>query len=154
MINEMEERVRIELNGSEPNSIFCEKRNLKPFDPFFYRKIEELGKGAFGSVEKCLDIRDRTMVAVKKINIKEQPEYDERLRIISFFLVETEVLRRIKETSHPNLEKILGEFYIADNHGIIESLVLVSEAGEFSLKELFNCRLNSRSEEEKKKHFD
>ena len=102
MINEMEERVRIELNGSELDSLFCEKRNLNPFDPFLYRKIEELGKGGFGSVEKCLDIRDRSMVAVKKINIKEQPEYEKRLINISSFLVETEVLRRIEETSHPN----------------------------------------------------
>ena len=139
----MEERVRIELNGGELDSLFCEKRNLKPFDPFFYRKIEELGKGHFGSVEKCLDIRDRSMVAVKKIKIKELPDYDDRLGNISSFLVETEVLRRIKETSHPILAKILGEFYIADNNGIIESLVLVSEAGDFSLKELINCRLNS-----------
>ena len=65
----MEERVRIELNDKELDSLFCEKRNLKPFDPFFYRKIKLLGRGAFGSVVKYLDIRDQSMVAVKKIKI-------------------------------------------------------------------------------------
>jgi serine/threonine protein kinase len=143
----MEERIKHELNGKELDSSFCERRGLRAFDPFFFRKIEVLGEGAFGSVEKCLDIRDRSMVAVKKMKIKGQDDYEGN---ISSFLVETEMLKRIKERNHPNLAKIIGEFYVADSNGIIESLIIVSEAGDFSLKQIINCRLKSRSEEEKK----
>jgi serine/threonine protein kinase len=144
----MTERVRKELNGKELDSLFCEKRGLRLFDPFFFRKIEVLGSGAFGSVEKCLDIRDRKMVAVKKIKIKGEKDYEGN---ISSYLVETEMLKRIKESDHPNLAKMIGEFYESDSMGIIESLILVTEAGDFSLKEIMNCRLSMRTEEEKKK---
>ena len=68
---------------------------------------------------------------------------------ISSFLVEGEILKRILQRSHPNLAKYLGEFYVKDDAGLVESLVLVTETGDFSLKQLIKCRLDDKSEKEK-----
>lgn len=146
----MESRLEEELNGKELSSEICEKKGIKLYDPFFYKEIESLGQGAFGSVEKCVDIRDRSMVAIKKIKIKSLKKYQERLWNIASFLVESEILKRIVKVNDPNLAKYIGEFYIQDKEGIIEYLILITEAGDFSLKELIKTRLNSRTEDEKK----
>ena len=138
----MEGRLEEELAGKELSAEICEKKEIKEFDPFFFKKIEKLGEGAFGSVEKCVDIRDRTIVAVKKIKIK---GVKDKIGNISSFLVEGEILKRILQRSHPHLAKYLGGFYVKDNAGVVESLVLVTEAGDFSLKQLIKCRLDSKN---------
>ena len=143
----MELKLEAELGGKKLTAEICEERGIKEFDPFFYKKIETLGEGAFGSVERCVDIRDRSMVAIKKIKIKGVE--DEITNMISF-LVEREILKKILQKSHPNLAKFMGEFYVKDEAGLVESLVLITESGDFSLKELIKCRLERKSEEEKK----
>ena len=62
----MIEILKKELAGSELTAEILEKKEIKEFDPVFFKTIEKLGKEGFASVEKCVDIRDRTIVAVKK----------------------------------------------------------------------------------------
>ena len=135
---EMVEKIEDELSGDELTSIFCEKKMLKEFDPFYYKKIETLGEGGFGKVERYLDIRDRTMVAVKQISTKkEDKKYMEN---IASFFVEMRILKRINRENSPNLPKLRGGFYTKNENFIVEKLVIVTEAGDFSLKELIISR--------------
>ena len=51
-------------------------------------------------------------------------------------MIETNILKRIREQSHPNIAKYIGTHYIKDVNGEIEKLVLITEAGNFNLKDL------------------
>ena len=68
------------------------KFHLKSIE-LFYKKIKQIGKGAFGTVYKAFEIRTGNIVAIKKISINKKKNKNEVLK-------EVELLKQIK---HPNI---------------------------------------------------
>ena len=58
------------------------------------------------------------------------------------FLVETNICKKLKDINHPNLASFKNSCYLLDSSGNIQSLILITEAGDFSLKDLVECRKN------------
>ena len=83
-------------DSDELNIKLCKNHGLTLFDDFKFKPLEILGKGSFGEVYKAMWIKNREMMAVKKVRI--QGINKEKLveNIVSF-MVEIEVLKIIKK---------------------------------------------------------
>ena len=118
----------------------CKQFGLTEFDPTKYIELETLGSGAFGVVKKCKYIPIHEFHAVKKVSIQGTSRA-KMIDKIASFLVESEIFKKLHRIQHPNIASFKGEYYIIDPvTNKIESLVLVTEAGDYTLAELFECR--------------
>ncbi|XP_050962138.1 cyclin-dependent kinase 6 [Labeo rohita] len=69
-----------------------------------YEILAEIGQGAYGKVYKARERRgQQRLVAVKKLNIPEEPESG----IPQFVIREVALLRKIEHFNHPNIVKLL-----------------------------------------------
>jgi serine/threonine protein kinase len=138
-VNDMEEFLSNKLGKGDLTVDICEEQGLKLFDNFYYKELETLGKGAFGVVLKCMQIEHRDMVAVKIVQLNSKSR-EKMIQNLGSYFVETEILKKVHKIFNPNIACLKNNFYIPDEKGVIQSLVLVTEAGDFSLSQLVKCR--------------
>lgn len=140
-IKEMEEIVEERLGIKERLTIeICEQFGLREYDPTQYHELETLGSGAFGVVRKCKYIPRHELHAVKMVKIQGIEKRKVTNNIASYF-VETEVSKNILKIQHPNLAAFKDNcFVLASSRSSIESLVLITEAGDYSLEDFLKCR--------------
>jgi serine/threonine protein kinase len=138
-INEMEEIISSRIGKGGLTVEFCKEYGLREFDPSIYIELETLGEGAFGIVKKCMEIKNRELHAVKKMKIK-GIKHSKMIDNLGSFLVEREVSRNLLSLKNPSIACFKDNFYILDQNQDIESVVLVSEAGDYSLRQLLECR--------------
>jgi hypothetical protein len=124
----------VELIFKSRNSITkqnCVSLGLKEYEEKFYKKLIRLGRGAYGEVWQCLELReDRAIVAMKFIKI-EGYEQKKMIDNASSFLVEKTILEKLTANKTLNVAKLIGTFYTWDeNSGNLKELILVTENGD------------------------
>ena len=142
-VREMEEIVEEKLGkDGELTTKICEEFGLKEYDPAQYLELETLGSGAFGIVRKCKFIPQHELHAVKMVKIHGIKK-SKIIQNIGSYFVETEISKRILTIKNPNLASFKDNCFILDSsRSKIESLVLITEAGDYSLKDLLDCRIS------------
>ena len=152
------------MNQEEFNSEISKLWGLEKIDKNLYLKLENSGKSIsrFRSVKIFQNKKDHSLVAMKKFKLKEIwynnkkekseekeklhfSEWEPRFKIekeeelynqISDFLFEIKIFQRLQKSEHPNLPKFFGAYYESDKHGVLKNLMILIEAGDFSLKDL------------------
>ena len=129
------------LQNKKPTIEFCKDHGLGLFNDYEYKPLEILGEGAFGKVYKAMWIKNREMMAVKKITIQGLNKEEMSVNIATF-LVEREALKLVDKINNPNLASFKGNFFTVQTEKSkrIQELVLVTEAGDFNLKNLTRKR--------------
>ena len=122
----------------------CQKEGLKEYDHNQYIELDTLGRGAYGMVKKCKFIPIHEFHAVKTVRIQGIPHEKMKKNVVGF-LVETNICKKLKDINHPNLASFKNSCYLLDSSGNIQSLILITEAGDFSLKDLVECRKNQKN---------
>ena len=138
----MESIIGEKLQNNKLTIGFCKDYGLGLFNDYEYKPLEILGEGAFGKVYKAMSIKNREMMAVKKITIQ-AVEKKKLVENIASFLVEIEVLKIVEKIDNPNLASFKGKFFTAqkeEESEKIQELVLVTEAGDFNLEKLNKTR--------------
>jgi hypothetical protein len=54
------------------------------------------------------------------------------------------LLKLMKSALPGNFACFEGEYYVKDRRGLVDYLLIITEAGDFSLREIFNCRLEGK----------
>ena len=131
----MESIIGEKLQNKSLTIDFCKDHGLGLFNDFEYKPLEILGEGAFGKVYKAMSIKNREMMAVKKIKIQ-GVDKQKLVENIGSFLVEIEALKIVEKINNPNLSSFKGKFFTAQKEEAekIQELVLVNEAGDFNLE--------------------
>ena len=118
----------------------CESKGLTEYEKDRFLDIRQLGKGAFGEVRMCYDLLGEEKVAVKSTKIKSAKDKIERITNLASFLREKDILELIKKEKVECVANFIGAYYKLDEEGDIDSLILVSESGEYSLDQLLKAR--------------
>lgn len=87
---------------------------INPADPnTLYEKVKKLGQGASGSVYEGIDRRDGHRVAIKQIDLSQQPRKE---------LIVNEV-RIMRDTKHPNIVKYNESFLVGNELWVVMELM-------------------------------
>jgi p21-activated kinase 1 len=96
-------RIRHKHSQSSENIIIRLREIVTPADPYkLYRKFNKIGQGASGGVYTALEINTGELVAIKQMDLDQQPKKD---------LIVNEILV-MKESSHPNIVNFLDSFLV------------------------------------------
>jgi p21-activated kinase 1 len=96
-------RIRHGHSKSSENIILRLREIVTPSDPYkLYQKFNKIGQGASGGVYTALEIKTGELVAIKQMDLDQQPKKD---------LIVNEILV-MKESSHPNIVNFLDSFLV------------------------------------------
>jgi p21-activated kinase 1 len=96
-------RIRHGHSKSSENIIIRLREIVTPSDPYkLYQNFNKIGQGASGGVYTALEIQTGELVAIKQMDLDQQPKKD---------LIVNEILV-MKESSHPNIVNFLDSFLV------------------------------------------